>query len=111
MTTEDISLGDFVQQLLLALGDQELPFKDDRPWHELFYDLKSAPARPGKPRFLEHLFFDWNGPYPRCQELSEYLHGLHWTNCMSAANPTYERFRLNPQVGEMWRVDQIENEL
>jgi hypothetical protein len=69
MNTDNISLGDFVQQLLLQLEDNELYFRDERPWHELFYQLKTSPAAPGKPRFLSDLFFDWNGAYPRCHEL------------------------------------------
>lgn len=108
MNTENISLGDFVQQLLLQLGDNELHFRDERPWHELFYQLKTAPAESGKPCFLNDLFFDWNGAYPRCQELSEYLHGLHWAGCVSASNPSYDRFRLTREVGDQWRAVEVE---
>ncbi len=102
MNPQDITLGDFVQQLLVQLGNDELLFKHERPWHELFYRLKLAPDTPGKPLFLRDLFFDWNGEYPKAQELSEYLHALHWTGCMAAANPGYDKFRLNPEVGQLW---------
>lgn len=111
MNIENISLGNFVQQLLLQLGDDELHFKDERPWHELFYQLKTAPDEPGKPRFLKDLFFDWNGMYPRSQELSEYLDGLHWTGCVSASNPSYDKFKLSREVGEQWRTAEIEPHL
>lgn len=104
MDTQNMTLGDFVQQLLLEIGERELHFKHERPWHELFYALKSAEG-PGKPRFLNDLFFDWNGEYPKCQELSEYLHALHWTGCMAAANPGYDKFRLNRDIGNLWRTD------
>ena len=111
MRRDEMTLGDFVQQLLLQLGDEELHFRNERPWHELFYKFKSEPDQQGKPLFLNKLFFDWNGPYPRSQELSEYLHGLHWTGCLSAPNPTYDIFRLRPEVGEIWGKEELEPEL
>lgn len=103
MNSRDVTLGDFVQQLLLRLRDNELLFKDERPWHELFYRLKKQATRRGKPAFLQDLFFDWNGEYPKSQALSEYLHALHWTGCMDAANPGYDKFRLNSGVRKFWR--------
>jgi hypothetical protein len=105
MNTQDMTLGDFVQQLLLKLRDRELTFRHERPWHELFYSLKAATDKPGKPRFFQELFFDWNGEYPKCQELSDYLHALHWTGCMTAANPTYDRFKLNDKIGHLWEKE------
>jgi hypothetical protein len=106
MNSNTITLGDFVQQLLLQIGgDKELHFKDERPWHELFYALKKSRRTEGKPQFLEKMFFDWNGEYPRSRELSRYLHSLHWTGCMAAANPGYDRFRLNKQIGKLWKTD------
>jgi hypothetical protein len=102
MNANDVTLGDFVQQLLVKLEKKELSFKDERPWHEFFYSLKIGPEIPGKPRFLTNLFFDWNGEYPKCQELSEYLHALHWSGCMTASNPGYDKFRLNEAVGRLW---------
>jgi hypothetical protein len=105
MNSNDVTLGDFVQQLLLQLGDRQLRFKDERPWHELFYNLKTGPETPGKPAFLRDLFFDWNGEYPKNRELSEYLHALHWTGCMAAANPSYDQVKLNEDVGNLWRTE------
>jgi hypothetical protein len=110
MNAIDVTLGDFVQQLLVQLEGRELFFKHERPWHEFFYRLKTSPEHPGKPRFLNDLFFDWNGEYPKCQELSEYLHALHWTGCMTAANPGYDKFKLNEDVGRLW-VRPIEGDL
>lgn len=103
MNAQNTTLGEFVQQLLIQLANRELHFKDERPWHELFYRLKASPNKPGKPQFLAELFFDWNGEYPKCQELSEYLHALHWTGCMIAANPGYDQFRLKKEVGDLWK--------
>jgi len=105
MNTQDMTLGDFVQQLLLRLGDKQLYFKHERPWHEVFYRLKVSADRPGKPKFLQEMFFDWNGEYPKCQELSEYLHALHWTGCMAAANPSYDCFQLNEKIGRLWKTE------
>jgi hypothetical protein len=105
MNSDNVTLGDFVQQLLLQMGELNLSFKDERPWHELFYRLKRGPEQAGKPNFLRDLFFDWNGEYPKCRELGEYLHALHWTGCMEAANPDYEGFKLDQRVGELWQTD------
>ena len=111
MSAEDMSLGDFVQQILILLDGAKLHFRHERPWHELLYRLKRDPNQQGKPRFLRDLFFDWNGPYPRSRELSEYLHGLHWTGCLSAPNPTYDSFTLKPEVRQIWEQVEIEPEL
>lgn len=111
MTADDMTLGDFVQQLLLRLSDAELHLRNERPWHELFYRLKAGPETEGKPAFLKRLFFDWNGPYPRSRELSEYLHGLHWTGCLKAPNPTYDSFRLKQEVGDIWREVNVDAKL
>jgi hypothetical protein len=112
MNSHDITLGDFVQQLLLHIGtNKELHFKDERPWHELFYHLKRSPRRAGKPKFLEDMFFDWNGEYPRSRELSSYLHSLHWTGCMAAANPGYDRFKLNAKIGKLWKTARVDSNL
>ncbi len=105
MNSADITLGDFVQQLLIQLGPRELHFKDERPWHELFYSFKTEPDVADKPQFLRNLFFDWNGEYPKSRELSEYLHALHWTGCMTAANPAYDSVKLNQEVGDLWRTE------
>ena len=103
-----MSLGDFVQQILVRLNDEKVHFRDERPWHEFFYHFKTGPDQEGKPLFLQGLFFDWNGPYPRSQELSDYLHGLHWTGCLSAPNPGYDTFTLKPEVREIWQQANVE---
>lgn len=111
MNTEDMSLGDFVQQILVQLKDERLHFRDERPWHEFLYRLKTESHQEGKPVFLKDLFFEWNGPYPRSQDLSEFLHGLHWTGCLSAPNPSYDSFVLRPEVQEIWQKDEVEPQL
>lgn len=111
MTPAQMSLGDLVQQILARVGDEELKFQDERPWHELFYALKKHPASPAKPTFLDSLFFEWNGPYPRSEELSRYLHGLHWIGCLSAGNPTYDTFRVDPEVRAIWNQVPLEGGL
>jgi len=100
---EDMSLGDFVEQILVTLGEEGMHFKDERPWHEFLYRLKKNPTLAEKPSFLGNLFFEWNGPYPRSQELSEFLHGLHWTGCLSAPNASYDTFTTKPEVRAIWQ--------
>jgi transposase-like protein len=38
-----------------------MPFKNQRPWHFLFYELKKAQDIPGKPALFDRLLFDWDG--------------------------------------------------
>jgi hypothetical protein len=98
-----MSLGDLVQQVLVRVGNAELHFQNERPWHELFFTLKQQREIQGRPAFLDRMFFEWNGPYPHSEELSRYLHGLHWAGCVTAGNPTYDTFRVNEDVCEIWR--------
>jgi hypothetical protein len=112
MTNQDISLGEFVKQLTVRIHDLKvpMPFKDEEPWHLLFYQLKRENV-PGKPTFFEHLRFDWDGSYPRCRELSEYIHALHFTGCVGASNPSYDEISLNPKLGELWASENLEGDL
>ena len=96
-------LGDFLEQLAVLLQSQTvaMPFEDEGPWHELFYDLKKATWE-GKPAFLGTLRFDWDGPYPKCQELSEFLHTLHWNACVDARNPHFDVITIPPGIARVW---------
>jgi len=93
------TLGDFVEELVALLHKDgvKIPFKNQRPWHRLFYALKSE-SSPGKPTFFDQLFFDWDGPYPKSEELSEFLYALHWNTSVSAANPHFETISLTDDV-------------
>lgn len=96
-------LGDFVEQLaaLLQKRNVPMPFENEGPWHELFYDLKQLNQQ-GKPDFLNLLRFDWDGPYPKCAELSEFLHALHWNACVDARNPHFDEITLPREIAEEW---------
>ena len=113
MNSQDISLGEFVKQLTLRFTQEniEMPLRDERPWHMLFYELKVSKQPAGKPSFLDDLLFDWDGPYPRASELAEYLDALHWTGCLSASNPQYEKVTLNPKVSQLWSGLSVDREL
>jgi hypothetical protein len=103
MKTTKMSLGDFVKQLAVLMTERGLVmlFKEERPWHSLFYRLKKDSFE-GKPDFLRDLRFDWDGPYPRSQELSRFIQALHWTGAVGAVNPSYERIVLQPEMRELW---------
>lgn len=104
-------LGDFVEQLAALLHRQKvaMPFENEAPWHELFYQLKQA-KQEGKPAFLSDLRFDWDGPYPKCQELSEFLHALHWNACVDARNPHFDKITLPEGIADVWsrRAEQLD---
>lgn len=104
-------LGDFVEQLAASLHKQSvaMPFENECPWHELFYDLKREVSE-GKPAFLETLRFDWDGPYPKCRELSEFLHALHWNACVDARNPHFDQITLPEGIAEVWsrKADELD---
>ena len=112
MTQADISLGEFVKQLTVRIHDKRLPmpFKDEVPWHLLFYSFKRE-QHPGRPAFLDRLRFDWDGPYPRAQELSDYIHALHFTGCVAASNPSYDQLSLNESLGNLWSAEKLEGDL
>jgi hypothetical protein len=109
-----MTLGEFVKELaaLLHRDNIRMPFRNERPWHELFYELKSMPASPEKPAFFEELGFDWDGPYPKSRELSDFLQALHWNACVSASNPDYNTITLPPEVAHLWltRLQQSDEE-
>lgn len=97
----ELSLGDFVKQIASRVGD--MPFKVEKPWHVLFYQLKLGPDELGKPRFFKVLRFDWDGPYPRSRELSRFIRALHWNSSASAGNPSFERITLPSEVQALWQ--------
>jgi hypothetical protein len=101
--TRDISLGQFVKQVagLLQAQSTPLPLKNQQVWHTFFYDLKQS-KDPGKPTFFADLVFDWDAPYPKCHELSEFLHALHSTASVSAHNPRYEIMTVDEIIARQW---------
>ena len=104
VTQDNLSLGEFVKQLaaLLHKDNVTLPFKDQERWHCLFYELAKRPSALGKPKFFDELVFDWDAPYPKCQELSEFLHALHFTANVSAHNPRFEVISLDSNDADRW---------
>ncbi|MCH9052429.1 MAG: hypothetical protein IIA72_15345 [Proteobacteria bacterium] len=100
----DMSLGQLVKQLAALLQKREvaLPFKNQEPWHLLFYELSKLPPNPGKPEFLNELVFDWDAPQPKCQELSDFLQALHFTANVSARNPRFDVINVDPDVADRW---------
>ncbi len=100
----DLSVGQFVRQLaaLLQKKKVQLPFKNQRPWHLLFYQLKKQSSAPGRPNFFDELNFDWDGAYPKCQQLSEFLNALHFTASVSARNPHFDVISVAPEVADRW---------
>jgi hypothetical protein len=103
MGEREISLGDFVKKLTVLMGENRVVmlFKEERPWHVLFYRLKKDKTA-GKPSFFNTLRFDWDGPYPKCQQLSEFIQALHWTGAVGAVNPSYEKIVLREEMGQLW---------
>jgi hypothetical protein len=98
-----LTLGEFVKQLTALLEREEIsiPFKNERPWHYLFYELKKSKTV-GRPQLFDELEFDWDGPFPKSQELSDFLHALHWNASVSANNPHYETINLPNDVRDLW---------
>jgi hypothetical protein len=99
-----LTLGQFVKELTALLEERKIaiPFKNERSWHFLFYELKKDRSAVGRPSFLDELQFDWDGPYPKSQELSDFLHSLHWNASVSASNPHYETITLSDEVRDLW---------
>jgi hypothetical protein len=98
------SLGDIVRQMALLMKENGLVmvYKNEAPWHYLFYRLKKETKGESRPAFLDRLRFDADGHYPRCRELSEFLHGLHTACTVRVPNPSYEEITLQPRVTRVW---------
>ena len=106
-TNEGMSLGRIVMLLVAKLysDDVPLPFRNQEPWHQLFFELKVDRDIPGKPSFLSYLVFDWDGPYPICRELSEFLNGLHITGNVSGHNPRFDYITMSKRDADQWLQD------
>lgn len=101
ITAKDVSLGEFLKYLVLDLqrsANVQMPFQNEEKWHQIFFNLKSARKQKGRPAFFDKLRFDWDGPYPRCQDLSEYLQTLHLNGFVSVTNPSYDRLNVDDDV-------------
>jgi hypothetical protein len=101
----DVAFGDFMKYLLAKLhdADVDLPLKDERRWHDTFYSLKRSNRGTDEvPAFVAQLKFDWDGPYPKCRQLSEFLHALHWNAGVSALNPAYATIVVPGELAKMW---------
>lgn len=100
-----ITLSDFIKSLVAKLhkGKTVMPFHNERPWHLLFYELKKDTTISEKPLFLEQLRFDWDGPYPKSQKVSDFLQALHWNASVSASNPHYDKITLSDDVADLWQ--------
>jgi len=106
MTSQQLTLGGYVKQLAVRLQDAGIvmTFKDDKPWHMVFYRLHEE-LKSKAPTFLQSMQFDWDGPYPRSQDVSDFLQGLHWTGSVSALNPSYERIIVPNEVHQVWKAE------
>jgi len=103
----ELTLGDFVKVIAVRINEagMALPFKEEAPWHYLLYELKKMQRGPQKAAFLNSLRFDWDGPYPRCQELSDFIQALHWTGSITVGNPSYDRIILNNELSAKWKEE------
>lgn len=97
----DKCISDFIKELIAMLHSKNtlIPFENERPWHELFYELKCEHEAP---LFFNKLRFDWDGPYPRSREISDFLHALHWNASVSASNPSFDEISLSKEMATLW---------
>lgn len=102
----ELQLGDAVRQLALLMEGKGvvLAFKNEEPWHWLFFRMKKD--LPNGPAFLSRLRFDTDNRYPRCRELSEFLHALHTTCSVGVENPSYDELALHPDIVSVWKKAQ-----
>lgn len=100
-----ISLEEFVKYMVLLLQKNNivLPFHKTEAWHSLFYRLKKSTETHGKPAFLENLWFDWDGPYPKSPELSEYLNAMCFIGVVETNSPRFDRYWLSKNVEGLWQ--------
>lgn len=96
------TLGDVLTAIAALLSQRgvEMPKREVRLWHELFYELKTMPGH--KPASIDQMFFDWDGPYPRSRKLADFLQALHSTANVSAINPSYSKFGVPKSIEKIW---------
>ena len=101
-----IALSEFMKYLVSLISDDNIamPLKDEHQWHALFYRLKKDDLGAAKPPFLARLRFDWDGPYPKCREISDLLHAMHWNAGLDADNPHYTTISLPKPLADFWRA-------
>jgi ribosomal protein S16 len=100
-----LTLGDFVKQLAVRLESEKIAmmFDDETPWHLLFYRLFKEQTGNDRPALLNKLTFDWDGPTPKCPQLSDYLRALHVIGSVGVVNPSFETIDINPEMRAMWQ--------
>lgn len=98
-----MTLATFLKQIAVRVNEQgvPLPLRNQQVWHKVVYNLKTTNA-PGRPAFLDELWFDWDGPAPEAPDVSEFLARLHWTASISANNPRYEVATLPKPIQDLW---------
>jgi len=103
------TMGDFLRLLAARLSQEniQLPLQNETLWHMLLFNLKRETPS-DKFCFLQDLRFDWDGPYPRSREITEFIQALHWTGNTSAWNPSWERMDLSEDVAASW-IKEFEN--
>jgi len=99
--TPPISLGNFIKYLLVMLHDLKvkIPAKQE-PWHLLLYRLKSTAFVPFVPDCLANLRYNWDGPYPKADDLSYFLHALHWNAAIDIRD---NAIVLSDEMANLWR--------
>ncbi len=99
-----LSLGDFVKFLLLSLqrNGTGLSLNNRELWHQLFYRLKKIGEADGKPEFLKNLWFDWDGKYPKCPKLADYLNTLRLFGSVVTTGPRYEEYTIPEETQKLW---------
>lgn len=98
-----ITLGDFVKYLVLLLQKNNiaLPFNNLVLFHRLFYRLKKE-VNEAKPKFLENLWFDWDGLYSESPELSRFLDAMRCI-CVETNSPKFDRYWLSEDINNLWQ--------
>jgi len=100
-----MDFGDVVKYAVLILhkNGEKLNFHRRKGWHNAFYQLKTSPHICGAPAVLREAFFDWDGPYPVCQELNECLNSFVVTGCVCCSSPNFNDHWLDERVAVIWQ--------
>ena len=106
------SFSDFMKCLIALLHKNgvPMPLKDERLWHTLFYRLKVGNLGFAEPSCLASLRFDWDGDYPRCREVSEFLHALQRSVGLSVTNRCC--IVLPDELARLWenRIESLDSD-
>ena len=80
-----------------------IPFKNEKSWHYLFYELKKDKKAAGRPPCPDELEFDWGRAISEISRTIGFPSTRYMSGCeCSVSKPHYETINLSKEVRNLW---------